>query len=803
MLQTIFQTTLEISLTMSALILFLLLAGRWMKKRYSSRWRYFVWLVIAVRLVVPWNPQMENPLVRLSLPKEYHVQLSAEGGLDLPGTDIPADESGEILNSTAAPAAAKPEKLVNGNTYSELSTKLIERPSQKETVSGAELPLVGIAAGLWLLGAIGIGGFYAVRYVRFCCGLRRWRRPEQDAAVREILDTISARYRIKRLVRVERCVLVHSPMVVGFWNPVILLPELPYATEELEAIFSHELVHWKRLDVWYKLLLLTASIWHWFNPLVWMMLREAERDIEFSCDAAVVRGADVHSRKRYSQAILSSLRRELTVEHGQKLWQSNIFVNALDDGKRTMKERFTNIFDMRKRRRGVAALLSILLIASVAGSFVACGNEVKQTNKELNIFIYSADLKDALSYPLMNFRQKYPDVQVNINDVPQWDGNAETYHERIQTVYSQLRDDLRMGQGPDLVIVNPAILQDIYKTMGSGAFADLNPMLEQDESYDPTLYNQVVLDAGVYQGKRFTMPLFYSIKTLVARRDTLDQVGFDLEKANTYDGLMEEALRCVENDENRIPFYSETPFAEDYLRVCGLSLLNYDDKSVAIDTSEMKKMQEIVKEYVPYRERVQTGEFMDNRLIEETMEKQTIFYPSDPNLTYRLASQMMGDDIESVLLPVRTFDGKIQADITITSGIRNNSPNRENAYHFLRELMGDVFQMGGTYGMLAPALPILIRNTYDKIYQIKQSTLDGYDNGIDMRSIGEDYVTKPLSDETYDLLIQWVNDIGYASYYTKIENKISEYFTPYYKGEKTYEQCLAEAEAKLKIYMSE
>ena len=67
-----------------------------------------------------------------------------------------------------------------------------------------------------------------------------------------------------------------------------------------------------------------------------------------------------------------------------------------------------------------------------------------------------------------------------------------------------------------------------------------------------------------------------------------------------------------------------------------------------------------------------------------------------------------------------------------------------------------------------------------------------------------DYVTKPLSDEMYDQLLQWINEIEFASCLTSAVNReLYRYFTPYYKGEKTYEQCLTEAEAKLKIYMSE
>ena len=58
-------------------------------------------------------------------------------------------------------------------------------------------------------------------------------------------------------------------MMTGFVKPRILLPDADFTTDELRLILKHELVHYKRRDLWYKGLVLAANAIHWFNPAVY------------------------------------------------------------------------------------------------------------------------------------------------------------------------------------------------------------------------------------------------------------------------------------------------------------------------------------------------------------------------------------------------------------------------------------------------------------------------------------------------------------------------------------------------------
>lgn len=90
------------------------------------------------------------------------------------------------------------------------------------------------------------------------------------------------------------------------------MPDEEYSAEELHFILKHELVHLKRGDVCLKLLLTTANAIHWFNPLIWLMRKEATVDMELSCDERVTQGADYAQRKACTETLLSTLHKQCT-----------------------------------------------------------------------------------------------------------------------------------------------------------------------------------------------------------------------------------------------------------------------------------------------------------------------------------------------------------------------------------------------------------------------------------------------------------------------------------------------------------
>ncbi|MBU5626318.1 M56 family metallopeptidase [Oscillibacter sp. MSJ-2] len=96
---------------------------------------------------------------------------------------------------------------------------------------------------------------------------------------------------------------IHSAFVVGLFRPVIYLPSA-LSEQERSYIILHEQTHIRRHDHIVKLLAFLALTLHWFNPLVWLAFTLSERDMEMSCDEAVLQRAGVDIRADYSASLL-------------------------------------------------------------------------------------------------------------------------------------------------------------------------------------------------------------------------------------------------------------------------------------------------------------------------------------------------------------------------------------------------------------------------------------------------------------------------------------------------------------------
>ena len=168
-------------------------------------------------------------------------------------------------------------------------------------MAAATAPSVSIWTVIWLIGMGIMAAVFAVSYIR---SLRRFKlsRPVQNDTMAQLLKD----HTIRRPVRIRRSSSTITPLTFGIMHPTILLPETTdwSNTEQLTYIVTHECVHIRRFDGLLKLILTAAVCAYWFNPLVWTMIILANRDIEMSCDEAVVRTLGDNVKSTYALALI-------------------------------------------------------------------------------------------------------------------------------------------------------------------------------------------------------------------------------------------------------------------------------------------------------------------------------------------------------------------------------------------------------------------------------------------------------------------------------------------------------------------
>ncbi len=335
-METCLTALLKCSLSMSVITLLYAIVLPIVSKRYAPKWRYMVWLVIAVAWMIPFRPLIELPF--LSAQNTNTPFMPVQLTLDFP-----------IATTTAG--ALTPAPLIQENI--------------------PQLSMWEIAFFLWLAGIVVISVYQILRHNRFMKMVNRWSEAGTTPEILRILDRLKQEQKIKAQIEYKTCPSISSPMMVGFFRPVILMPSIQLSEHELIFILRHELTHFKRHDLWYKTIVLAATVLHWFNPIVYFMARATSVQCEIACDALVLENETMQMRRQYGETIIAVVR-------GGKTHQTALSTNFYG-GKRGMKNRIASILDSKRKKAGIIILCIVLTGIILTGAVLVAAENTAAT----------------------------------------------------------------------------------------------------------------------------------------------------------------------------------------------------------------------------------------------------------------------------------------------------------------------------------------------------------------------------------------------------------------------------------------
>ena len=353
---------MQIGLTVSLAALVPLILRRLMKKRYPARMVCVVWAILALRLLIP---------VQLTLP-QAPVQV-------MPRTSYVVQSDQTAFRQAGLPVGQNPTRWVTGTQAQTLSAA--------DTGTVKTVDITDILLTLWLAGVIACVLWQGIGYYRLIHSLKGTSRSVERADLHTILQEQCADLVIDREIPLRVSSAADCPMLAGFIHPTLYLPDERISRTDAAFIFRHELTHYKHGDLWLKLLLLAARCLHWFNPLVHLIERFAQEDIEAACDDAVVRGHDGAYRRAYGETILRS-----AIAQAQK---RKALVSCFGDDKKTLMRRFEGLFDKSVKKRGVALVVMIALLVGSLSCTIAVGDNDKGLTKELRIQLAQKQANEA------------------------------------------------------------------------------------------------------------------------------------------------------------------------------------------------------------------------------------------------------------------------------------------------------------------------------------------------------------------------------------------------------------------------
>ena len=316
---------MEVLISSTVLILALAALRFLLRGRISPRLQYALWLLAALRLLLP-GTLAKSPVSVMNVPAAVQ-QLTAPEDRRAP---LKADEA-----APAQPAAAETDT------------------TQAETT---QVPVKNILKTVWLAGAAVLAALMLVQNFVFLRKLKRARRavscPESPLPVWLVAG-------------------LPSPCLVGLFRPEIYLtPEATADPETCRFVLRHELSHYRAGDPFWSLLRLVCLCLYWFDPFVWLAASLSRRDCELACDARVLRGMDGESRAAYGRALLGLIRPEPA--RGQLLSGAT----TMQLGKKSLTERIKLI--AKRPKMAAYTLVFVLLLSLVLAACTFTGAPAQQ-----------------------------------------------------------------------------------------------------------------------------------------------------------------------------------------------------------------------------------------------------------------------------------------------------------------------------------------------------------------------------------------------------------------------------------------
>lgn len=340
----VFTGLLHTSITGGIGVLMFGIFQRIFREKCRAKSRKIGWILIAVYMILPFH-----------LPK-----LESAYTLEIPDVVVREQDAAEIYGN-ALPA----ENIEVGMNMPTL------------VKSGLKITINDVLLICWISVIVLLSTYYLTGY---------WvtkRRNVRRSIVCEDENIINAMAKLAEEIPLKRLpclrIMTHDgegPHTMGLMKKIIFLPDNISADKNLEYILKHEMTHCRENDNFWKLFFLAVNVIHWFNPLVWLMRKMADQDMELVCDESVTRNASLTERKEYGNMLIACLEGCSNGKHG------NAFSADYAAGKYFMKRRFDYIFDCSPKWSGkvMVGILAVALFAvsSMTGIKVSQGASLRQ-----------------------------------------------------------------------------------------------------------------------------------------------------------------------------------------------------------------------------------------------------------------------------------------------------------------------------------------------------------------------------------------------------------------------------------------
>jgi beta-lactamase regulating signal transducer with metallopeptidase domain len=314
------ESAMNITITTSVTALIVLGFKTLLKNKISPKWQCTLWIVLALRLVVPVFPQ-SNISVFNTVPQVKKMEVSNK---EIEST-VPEAKVYLMENITA-------DKKNKSFNYSK--------------------PLVDNAFSIWIAGSIIMLIYFTSIYYIYHKKSKKFKLVE-DLEIISILSACKNELGIHAAINVR--IGGETPLLKGIFMPEIILPQ-GYTKQELKSVFMHELMHYKHRDILWNIVSTLLLCAYWYNPIMWFCFSQFRKDMEIQCDYRVL---EVYSNKReYASVLLKTALKKNSFLLG---------TTSMQNGEKDISKRIKYIAYFKKPKVlwSIIAIITAMLTAAI------------------------------------------------------------------------------------------------------------------------------------------------------------------------------------------------------------------------------------------------------------------------------------------------------------------------------------------------------------------------------------------------------------------------------------------------------
>jgi len=451
----------------------------------------------------------------------------------------------------------------------------------------------------------------------------------------------------------------------------------------------------------------------------------------------------------------------------------------------------------------IRSCIKLIAIFILTTAFISCTSGKMEGSNEnvgkgkvvlkIGVFDFETRLKDLISEFNTNHRA--------ISIVPEEIKDYDTYKNKLIT-------RLAVGEGPDIIRVEPGMLSAVHKIAGSGLLYDINKLIEKDKDFKLSDYNKKVLDSGVFDGKRIFIPLGYNFRIFYAKRGVLEENGFITDGMNwTLKYLSQKATQFAEDNKKtgkKFMGVCNSQFS-DIVKFSGMEFVDFEKRKACLCSKEFLDLLSIYKELYLATCNCNDITFnatpdINSNLIDWTIDgidESTVLALDNSGAPWQKSKRNLSMNV--YLFP--TYSGKksIMLEPMTVVGINARTKYKKEAFEFIKALLSEDYQsLDVKDGNEIICMPVNIK-AYMKSVNFNIENLGGSAKIEPMDGSSEEKILKAREAQ-----LERIENIGRCEMVDDtIYSIMNEEAKPFLEGKQTAAQTAQMMQDKVTIYLNE